>query len=275
MKGKFVLLSGTASRECPPQRLDVAIRFVQLFVAEVLKAGGGMVVLGNDESQTKDADGRPRVFDWTVLRAVEEYAAVTTHSPRTYVRVVMSDNAWPTKLDDGNRSTLTNLQQRGVVDISRIGRQEYTGGKYRVIECEISDGVIALGGGKGTYSVGRKMIAAGKPVLPMDLDIGGFSEDGEGALALHKELLLNPSDFFPNTHTKVAHRIEALSMLDAGHDLAEVTQRVAEVMGMELAGNGYRFKQLLGYVGGGVSKLLAAIGVVRAIVFLKQLFLGG
>ena len=274
MKGKFVLLSGTASQECPPDRLDVAIRFVQLFVAEVLKAGGGMVVLGNDESQTKDPDGRPRVFDWTVLRAVEEFASVTTRSPRTYVRVVMSENAWQTKLDDGNRSTLENLQQRGVVDISRIRRQEYAGSSYRAMEYELSDGMIALGGGKGTYIAGKEMIKVGKPVLPLDLDIGGFSEDGEGALALHRELLSNPSEFFPNTHTRVAHRIETLSLTGADRNLTEVTQRVTEVMGTELSGIGYRFRKLLGYVSGGVSKFLAAIGIIRAIVFLKQFFLG-
>ena len=275
MKGKFVLLSGTASRECPPERLDVAIRFVQLLVAEVLKAGGGMVVLGNDETQTKDPDGRPRVFDWTILRAVGEYASVTTHNPRTFVRVVMSDNAWQAKLDDGNRSTLTNLQQRGVVDINRIRRQEYVGSSYRSIEYELSDGMIALGGGKGTYIAGKEMTKAGKPVLPLDLDIGGFSEDGEGALALHRELLSNPGEFFLNTHTRVAQRIETLSLMGADHDLAKVTQRVTEVMGMELSGSGYRFRKLLGYASGGFSKFLAAIGVVRAIVFLKQLFLGG
>ena len=275
MKGKFVLFSGTASQECPPNRLDVAIRFVQLFVAEVLKAGGGMVVLDNDESQTKDPDGRPRVFDWTVLRAVEEYASVTTRSPRTYVRVVMSENAWQTKLDDGNRSTLENLQQRGVVDISRTKRQEYAGSSYRAIEYELSDGMIALGGGKGTYIAGKEMIKLSKPVLPIDLDIGGLSEDGEGALVLHRELLSNPAEFFPNTHTRVAHRMETLSLMGAGRDLAKVTQRVTEVMGTEPSGNSYRFRRFLGYVGGVVSKLLAAIGVVRAIVFLKQLFLGG
>ena len=275
MKGKFVLISGSASRECAPERLDVAIRFVQLLVTEVLKAGGGLVVLGNDESQTKGPDGRPRVFDWTVLRAVEEFASVTTRGPSTYVRVVMSDNAWQTKLDDGNRSTLEKLQQRGVVDISRIRHQEYAGSSYRPIEHELSDGMIALGGGKGTYIAGKEMTKVGKPVLPMDLDIGGFSEDGEGALALHKEMLSNPSEFFPNTHTKVAHRIETLSLMGADHRLTEVALRVTEVMGTELSGLGYRFRKLLGHVGGGVSKFLAAIGLIRAIVFLKQFFLGG
>ena len=69
MEGKFVLLSGTASRSCSVQQLDLAIRFVQLFVTEVLKAGGGMVVLLGDEKRGHASDSKPRIFDWAVLRA--------------------------------------------------------------------------------------------------------------------------------------------------------------------------------------------------------------
>ena len=92
MEGRFVLLTGTASRTCSVQRLDLAVRFVQLFVAEVLKAGGGMVILVGDEKLGQASDDRPRIFDWTVLRAIEEYVAVTTEPVRTYARVVMSDH---------------------------------------------------------------------------------------------------------------------------------------------------------------------------------------
>ena len=174
MEGKFVLLSGTASRTCSVQRLDLALSFVQLFVTEVLEAGGGMVVLAGDEKRDQVSDGKPRIFDWTVLRAIEEYAAVTIGPVRTYVRVVMSDETWPSKLDDENRRTLANLQQRRVLEVERIRGEEFTGGEYRKLECELADGMVALGGGKGTYAAGRQMIGIGKPVLPLDLEIGAF-----------------------------------------------------------------------------------------------------
>ena len=280
MKGKFVLVSGSADRSCSAQQLDLAVHFVQLFVAEVLKAGGGLVVLTGDENRTKGADGKPRIFDWTILRAIEEYARVTTRTPRTYARVVMADDAWQSRMDDGNRRTFSNLQQRGVLEVERIRREEFTGGKYRRIECELADAMIALGGGKGTYSVGGEMIELGKPVLPFDLEIGAFSKDGEGALLLHKELQVDPDLFFPTTHSDVVNQIEALSLQRGSHEAAGVAQRAVETLSRELdggvaAGENRGIKRLAGYTGSAVGKFLTVTGVLRGIGFLRNLLFGG
>ena len=280
MKGKFVLVSGSAGRSCSEQQLDLAVRFVQLFVAEVLKAGGGLVVLTGDENRTKGADGKPRIFDWTILRAIEEYAGVTTRAPRAYARVVMADDAWQSRMDDGNRRTFSNLQQRGVLEVERIRREEFTGGKYRRIECELADAMIALGGGKGTYSVGGEMIELGKPVLPLDLEIGAFSKDGEGALLLHKELQVDPNLFFPTTHSDVVNQIEALSLQRGSHEAADVAQRAVEALSRELdsgaaAGKSRGIKRLADYTGSAVGKFLTVTGILRGIGFLRNLLFGG
>ena len=113
MDGKFILFSGSASRSCSGERLDAAVKFLDSFVPQTLQAGGGFVVLLGDEDRTKGDDGKPRAFDWTILRAVERYAASTIGSPRVYARVVMSDDAWTTRMNEGNRKTFSNLQQRG------------------------------------------------------------------------------------------------------------------------------------------------------------------
>ena len=276
MEGKFVLLSGTASRSCSVQQLDLAIRFVQLFVTEVLKAGGGMVVLLGDEKRGQASDSKPRIFDWTVLRAIEEYVDVTTEPVRTYARVVMSDHAWLSKLDDDSRRTLTRLQQRSVLEIERIEREEFTGGEYRKLESELADTMVALGGGKGTYTAGRKMIEISKPVLPLDLEIGALSEDGQGALLLHKELQSDPRQFLPKTGNQAANQLELLS-LEGGHGVAEVARRAAEILELELhgdaSGKSRGINRLANRMWTTAGRFLTAIGVVRAIDFLKQFFL--
>ena len=90
----FVLFSGSASASCPDDRLDQAVEFLGYFVPQVRQAGGGFVVLLGDEDGTKDSDGRPRIFDWEILRSVERYVESTTSGARTYAWVVLSDNAW-------------------------------------------------------------------------------------------------------------------------------------------------------------------------------------
>ena len=196
MKGKFILIYGSASRSCPVDKLDRAIDLVQCFIAEVLRRGGGVVVLGADESATVDSHGRPRIFDWIVLRGVEQYVESTSEDPRVCARLVMSDQAVETKLDDQNLQTLSNLEQRGALEVERIRREKYTGEKYRQLEIKLADAMLAVGGGKGTYICGADMLDVGKPVLPIDLKIGASVDDGEGAVLLHRELMNDPARFF-------------------------------------------------------------------------------
>ena len=279
MKGKFVLVSGTASRSCPPERLGRALDFVEQLATEILSAGGGLVVLLGDENQTKGTDGKPRIFDWVIMRTIERYAETSIAPSRTLVQVVVSDDAWERKMDEPNRQTFANLQQRGVLQVERIRRELYTGGEYRRSECELADGLVALGGGKGTYTVGNDMLDLGKPVLPLDLEIGALSEDGEGALQLHRELLVDPRSYFPSTHREIMNRIETLSLNQSDQDVATVAKRVVETLEMELSGTvsdlKHDAKPFRGKVGDGVNKFLTFVGIIRGVEFLKDHFPGG
>ena len=238
-----------------------------------------MVALLGDENQTRGEDGKPRIFDWVIMRSIERYSETTVAPARTLVRVVVSDDAWQRKMDERNRQTFANLQQRGVLEVERIRRELYTGGEYRRSECELADCLVALGGGKGTYTVGNDMLDLDKPVLPLDLEIGAFSEDGEGALQLYHELLVDPMSYFPNTHREVMNRIETLSLNQMDHDVSAVAHRAVEVLSRELgsvtAEPKHDAESAHGRIGGGVNKFLTAIGVMRGVEFLRDHFSGG
>ena len=134
-------------------------------------------------------------------------------------------------MSESNQRTFNRLQQRGALEVHRVRQEVYTGGKYREIECKLADCMLGLGGGRGTYSVGHQMIALGKPVLPLDLDLGSFSEDGEGALLLHKEFQSKPEQFFPATYLSIANQIESLSLQAEGQSPVSVALRATEVLG--------------------------------------------
>ena len=93
MDGEFIMISGSAGPSCPADKLLIASQFIRSFTGEVLRRGGGLVVLGGNEESTKDEHGVPHVFDWLVLREVESYAESTTENPRPYARIIMSDEA--------------------------------------------------------------------------------------------------------------------------------------------------------------------------------------
>ena len=135
-------------------------------------------------------------------------------------------------MSERNRRTFSNLQQRGALAVERIPRDEYTGGTYRRWECDLAAALVAIGGGKGTYIVGREMLESQKPVLPLDLDIGAYSEDGEGALLLHRELQADATRFFPATHNRVVDQIEAVSF--EGNTVGVVARRAVDLLNREM-----------------------------------------
>ena len=192
------------------------------------------MVLAGDEESTMDEHGAPHVFDWLALREVENYAETTTGDSRPYARVVMSDEAPESKIGDTNLRLLRNLEQRNVVELCPIRRELFTGGEYRKVMAERADAVLAIGGGKGTYSAGTEMVAQGKPVLPLDLQLGSIADDGDGALALHKEMVSNSGRFLPNTHQEVRNRFGLFSLERGINDPEAVARVSAEMLAKEL-----------------------------------------
>lgn len=278
MKGKFILIGGSASDSCTDTKLDLAVEFVEHLVGEILRRGGGLVILASDDSATLDCRGIPRIFDWVVLREVERYVESTTEGPRKCARIVMADHVVASRLSEGNLRTLSNLQQRGVVEVERIRREEYTGGRYRELQVELSDAMVAIGGGKGTYICGTDMLAAGKPVLPIDLNIGAFSRDGDGAILLHRELMDDPARFFPDNHESVMDRLDTLTLEREIHQVSAVAQRTAEFLASELPleaptpaepASRSNVRRIVSHVHDAVAKFVTWVGLIRAIDFLK------
>ena len=265
MKGKFVLISGSAEQSCPTDKLDVASQFVKGFTGEVLRRGGAVVVLAGGEGSTGEGRGAPHVFDWLALQEIERHANSTTERSRPYARVVMSDVAWESKIDDAGLRLLRNLEQRNAVELCHIRREVFTGGEYRRVMVEESDAMLAIGGGKGTYAAGTGMIALGKPVLPLDLQLGSTVDDGDGAVALHREMASEPRRFFPSTHHDVMNRVGLLS-LDRGINDAESVARVsAEMLARELEAI-----PLLEKRGNAKRRLVAARQFVKALPFIAS-----
>ncbi len=234
MTGKFILISGSAGRLCSADKLEVASQFVQSFTREVLRRGGGVVVLAGDLESTKDEHGAPHIFDWLALEEVENYVNSTTESPRPYARVVMSDEAWQSRISDAGLHLLRNLEHRNAIYLHHVRREVFTGGEYRKVMVERADAMLAIGGGKGTYSAGTDMTALGKPVLPLDLQLGSIVDDGDGAVALHREMVSVPDRFFPNTHSEVMNRVGLLSLDRGINDVGTVAQVSAEILAKEL-----------------------------------------
>ncbi len=97
-----------------------------------------------------------------------------------------------------------------------------------------ADAMLAIGGGKGTYSAGREMISQVKPVLPLDLQLGSIVYNGDGAVTLHREMMSTPDRFFPKTHWEVINRGGMLSLDRGINDVGAVARVSTEMLAREL-----------------------------------------
>ena len=68
----------------------------------------------------------------------------------------------------------------------------------------------------------------------MESVLGSTADDGEGAVALHRELATDPDRFFPNTHQDVMNRLGLLSLDRGINDVESVARVSAEMLAREL-----------------------------------------
>src|SRR5206468_518456 len=73
----------------------------------------------------------------------------------------------------------------------------HSGAARRRMQSQMGDVLIAISGGEGVEHLAQEYAARGKPVIPLDLDVGSSSNDGSGGAArLFGLALTNPNLFF-------------------------------------------------------------------------------
>ena len=233
MQPQYVLISGSAAPDCHREKLDRANQFVAAVTKEIIRTGNGVTVLAGREP-VSDAAG-PTIFDWTVLRAVAQVLDDSDENAnRVLAHVITAADSFTKRFSSENAHLIQRLQMKGAIDVQHIDENRYYGGSYRNKQAALSDALIAVGGGKGTYNIGDRMLADGKPVMPMDLSIGARSNDGEGALLLLSEMKTDQRTFLPCGHAVVNRQLYALSLEQPTWSVQRIAYTVANILAAEL-----------------------------------------
>ena len=233
MLPKYVLIAGSAAPDCHSEKLERARQFVAAVTEEIIRTGNGVAVLAGREPASDDTS--PTIFDWTVLRAVEQFLNDRDgNAGRVLARVITGADSITKRFSPENAQLIQRLQAKGAIDVCHIEEKLYSGGSYRERQADLSDALIAIGGGRGTYIIGDQMLADGKPVMPMDIAIGSRSNDGGGALDLLSEMKTDQRAFLPCGHEVVNRRLYALSLEQPAWSVRRVARTVAKILAAEL-----------------------------------------
>ena len=236
MDTKYVLISGSAAPDCDVEKLARAIQFSAAVTGEVIKTGNGVAVLAAREPTREGEDGSaPLTFDWTVLRAVAQTLEDgQAEAGSVLARVVTGTDSIAKRFSPENARLIQDLQTRWVIDVQHLEESRYYGGSYRDVLAGLADALIVVGGGKGTYDMGKRMLEAGKPVMAMDIAIGSRYDDGGGALQLLSEMKTNGQTFLPRHHQVVGKNLYALSLEYPVWPIRRVATAVSEIVAGEL-----------------------------------------
>ena len=218
LENEFILIAGSISKKTEKAAIDIAHNFAREVTKSVLVAKGGLVVYlaGLPINEAGDA----LTFDWTVAYEAEKLLA--EYAPAQQIKIVTSQLAMQEKMTSGQRMLIRRLVAENFAQIFYIEDDLVTGGNIGDEQVDVATAMIALGGGKGVSDRARKMRRRKLPVLPFDLQLGGFSEDGEGALGLRASFFKDPLSMFPFTGEQVKGRLDSLSLQEPIYNLKKL-----------------------------------------------------
>ena len=205
MERKAILMSGSVSNDCEGAKLRRTREFVRETVKRMLDKDIGLVVLADKEPvMLLGEEELPQIWDWEVLRAVEEYLPENSSKPQgPLAKAIMRTDYIDGRVANQNADLIRHLQEQGALEIAPIDPALYSGRSIRKKTTKHAAGMIAISGGKGTYQAAEIMLKAGKPVMAGDVDLGGITDDHYGGPELFKEMQANQEHFLPKTHLKV------------------------------------------------------------------------
>lgn len=233
LRGCFVGIDGSASMTADPARRARCHAMVRALTRDLLEAGGGVVTLvGADDRGVEDDPDTAITFIWTMLEEVDTFLERTPSlSPdRLVARVVLSPKSPNARIPDHRRDLWERLRSSGHVVQHAIEETGYFGVRIRERQCELGDAQVIVSGGKGVVHLSALYRAAGKPVVPIEVEVGSSRSDGPGGSAIYREALVYPERFVSAGAEDLRRTLPQLSLERDDAASAAVARRALDLI---------------------------------------------
>ncbi|HKO97084.1 MAG TPA: hypothetical protein VJU86_08835 [Pyrinomonadaceae bacterium] len=201
LRGRRIHIVGSADPESDEGKLSYVHALVsELTVALALEGSTFVIPFGKEPLLKERTDGPSIIFDWTVAEAAhrmlnEGHAQAGGPNGRLIATLATSktDDQIPAKL----RPIYDHLRDTGAVSMEFLDPGWTAGAVRRARLAELGDILIGVSGGQGVEQLAIEYSSKGKPVIPLDVQIGASLRDGSGGAArLFDRALAQPNDFF-------------------------------------------------------------------------------
>lgn len=201
LSGRRIHLVGSADTEIDEAKLEYAHVLVASVAKALLREGAGFVLPFGREPFLKDRnDGPSIIFDWTVAATIlEELKAghAKPSGPNGHLIETYATSKTDSHIPSTRRACYDALRAANAVSMSMLDPGWSAGAVRRQRLAQLGDILIGLSGGQGVEQLAVEYSSHGKPVIPLDLNVGSSLRDGTGgASRLFERALGTPDQFF-------------------------------------------------------------------------------
>jgi hypothetical protein len=216
-----VHIAGSAAADCDSELLGAAHAYLRRLGERLIERGHGLVVTATGEPRSES--GVPIIFDWTLLEPVAAASDPAPHWPTTGRArfVAVGSGRGLEKRPDDRNALWESCRGRSDFNLIVAPPGWRMAGIIRESQVAAGDVLLVLSGGAGVEHLAQLYRDDGKPVIPLNAQLGASERDGSGGgAALHTRALATPDDFFAlrDGAGSAAGRLSALS-LDAATDV--------------------------------------------------------
>jgi len=236
IKGRRVHIAGSADKDTPEHLLRYAHELVAHLVQELSKEGATFIVgVGKEPLARPDDLSSPAIiFDWTALEAahkcLKDGVSLAQGSQGRLIAAVVTSKS-ERQVPESRLHIWNELRREHAVKLEFIEPGWTSGAIRRTRQAQLGDILIALSGGEGVEHLAQEYAAAGKPIIPFDLDLGSSRGDGSGGAArLAQKALAHPERFVrfvdPDTSgdllARLATRQGSVAIMDIVHSVVDL-----------------------------------------------------
>jgi len=236
LRGRRIHLVGSAAPNCAEAHLAYAHDLVQALACELNKEGANfMIPFGKEPFLAGRSTGPSIIFDWTVAQTVAAALAAGTVAPKgpngRLVTTLATDKLHK-HMPPTRRPIFEELQKRDAMNLEFCPPGWSAGAVRRQRQAQLGDIMIAISGGEGTEHLAEEYLEHGKPVVPLDLELGASSGDGSGgATKLFGRALADPAHFFQVTAgNSAASLLDQARTLGGTRSVLDVAQAIVRLL---------------------------------------------
>ena len=194
LANKRIHIAGSSAATTPAETLAYVHAVIGALTEGLVKSGSHFIVsFGGEPKSGSSADGPSIIFDWTVAEAI---GRALNGSVVKNLIFALGTSKTHQQIPPNRQALYDYFRDSGQLRMTYIEPGWYSGAARRKRLAQVGDVLIAVSGGEGVEHLAQEYAENGKPVIPLNLQLGSSSNDGSGGAARLFDLAIAKPELF-------------------------------------------------------------------------------